>query len=98
MITLDWQLGVLVICVLPIFLLTLRRFRTRMRTTFFQIREKVAQMNANVEENVSGIRVAQSLAVEDRNVQDFNQISQQNFDLRMRSTNLFAIMNAVRLH
>lgn len=95
MITLDWQLGLLVICVLPIFLMTLRRFRTKIRTTFFQIREKVAQMNANVEENVSGIRVAQSLAVEDRNVQDFNQISQQNYDLRMRSTNIFAIMNAV---
>jgi ATP-binding cassette subfamily B protein len=66
-----------------------------MRSTFFSIRQKVAQMNANVEENVSGIRVAQSLAVEDRNVRGFNQISQETYNLRMRSINLFATMNAV---
>ncbi len=52
-------------------------------------------MNANVEENVSGIRVSQSLAVEDRNIKGFNNISQQNFDLRMKSAKLFATMNAV---
>ncbi|HMF34421.1 MAG TPA: ABC transporter ATP-binding protein, partial [Candidatus Lokiarchaeia archaeon] len=95
MISLDWELGLLISLVLPIFLISLGRFRKRIRTTFLTIREKVAQMNANVEENVSGIRVAQSLAMEDRTVQGFNQISQQNFDIRMKSTNLFATMNAV---
>ncbi len=95
MINLDWLLGVIVVCVLPLFLWTMRKYRRKMRKTFFQVRQKVAQMNANVVENVSGIRVAQSLAVEDRNVKDFNQISQENFDIRMKSTNLHAKMNAV---
>ena len=47
------------------------------------------------EENISGIRVAQSLAVEHRNIKSFQQVSQDNFNLQMKSTNLFAAMSAI---
>ena len=95
MFILNWELALTVCIVLPIFLVTVKRYRTRIHKTFYEIRQKVAMMNANVEENVSGIRVSQSLAVEDRNIKGFNNISQQNFDLRMKSAKLFATMNAV---
>jgi len=95
MLSFDLQTGILIVVILPVTVMIMERYRRKMRENFFQIRTKVAQMNANIEENVSGIRVAQSLVVENRNVQGFNQISQQTFDLRMQTTKMFAKMNAV---
>lgn len=94
-VTLDLWLGILISIMYPFIILSTRRIRSRMRKNFFEIRNQMAKMNANIEENVSGIRVAQSLAVENRSIEGFNQISQETYDLRMRSTNLFATMDAV---
>jgi ATP-binding cassette subfamily B multidrug efflux pump len=95
MISLDLQFGIIAVCLIPLFILLIRKFRGKVRKNFEQIRVKVAEMSSNVEENISGIRVAQSLAVEDRNIKDFNEVSQENFDLRMKSSTIFAMMSSI---
>jgi ABC-type multidrug transport system fused ATPase/permease subunit len=95
MFTLDIQMAFVNILIIPFLAWSVQIFRKKLHLTFYLIRQKVAQMNASVEENISGIRVAQSLAVEDRNIQDFSQISHQTYELRSKSTRLFAKMNAI---
>jgi ABC-type multidrug transport system fused ATPase/permease subunit len=95
MVSLDWQLGLFTYLFIPSILLVVKKFGKRIKKSHLKIRKKVAQMNANVEENVSGIRVAQSLAVEKRNIRGFRTLSKENYALRMKATTLAAKMNAV---
>ena len=95
MFRLDWQLAVVLISIFPLILLSVQKIRQKLKRSQIEIRRKIAQMNANVEENISGIRVAQSLVCEDRNVKDFTKITKQTFKLRMKAVRLFGLMNAI---
>ena len=94
-IILNPVLGILFSIMFPLILIPLRRFRSLSNENYLQIRKKSAEMNATIEENVSGIRVAQSLTAEDRTVQVFKQVSKQVNDLWMRDGLIYAQMSAV---
>ena len=48
------------------------------RRAFIRVRQAIAIVNANLQENVSGVRVIQSLSREDENAKRFDSINQQN--------------------
>jgi ABC-type multidrug transport system fused ATPase/permease subunit len=95
MMLLDWQFGLVLASVIPVFIIIVRIYRNRIRLSHYNLRRKMAEMNVNVEENISGIRVAQSLTAEDKSKKGFAQIAQQNLDLQMQNTSLMATMGAV---
>ncbi len=95
MFQLDWQLATALVSVFPLILLSVQKIRQKLKRSQIEIRRKIAQMNANVEENISGIRVAQSLVCEDRNIKDFTKITKQTFKLRMKAVRLFGLMNTI---
>ncbi len=95
MITLDWPLGLVASACMPIMLISISWYRRKIWKNDYEIQQKIAQMNANVEENISGVRVTQSLAMEQRSAKGFNQISRQLSELRTKSVKMFAKMNAV---
>lgn len=58
---------------IPVMLLALRYFKNRMRDAFMEMRRKRADMNANLAESISGVRVTQSFVREDGNQENFDQ-------------------------
>ena len=52
---------------------------TRARA-FIRVRQAIAVVNANLQENVSGVRVIQSLSREDENAKRFDRINPQNLN------------------
>ena len=65
-------------------------FRRLSDRAYGAARERIATVNANLQESVSGVRVAQAYGRQDRNIDDFRRVSQGHLDARMRAQRLVA--------
>jgi len=62
--TINWQLAVLIFLILPLMALHAVYFNRQMKRTLRQSRDRVGDINAQVEDSLAGIRVVQSFANE----------------------------------
>ena len=65
-------------------------FRRRSVRAYGESRERIATVNANLQESVSGVRVAQAYAQEDRNVADFRRVARDYLEARLGAQRLVA--------
>ncbi|MDP9401922.1 MAG: ABC transporter ATP-binding protein/permease [Actinomycetota bacterium] len=65
-------------------------FRRRSAQAYDTARERIATVNANLQESISGVRVAQAYGREDRNIGHFRGVAQRYFDARMTAQRLVA--------
>ncbi|HTJ74877.1 MAG TPA: ABC transporter ATP-binding protein [Acidimicrobiales bacterium] len=65
-------------------------FRRLSSRAYGTARERIATVNANLQESVSGVRVAQAYGRQDRNIDDFRRVSQGHLDARIRAQRLVA--------
>ena len=65
-------------------------FRRLSNRAYGAARERIATVNANLQESVSGVRVAQAYGRQDRNIDDFRKVSKGHLDARMRAQRLVA--------
>ena len=73
MLSIDFYLAVVTLALLPPLLLILNFFRTRTRVTYRTIRERLARINAFLQETLSGIMVVQVFAQERKMFAEFEQ-------------------------
>jgi ATP-binding cassette subfamily B protein len=65
-------------------------FRRVSNRAYGAARERIGAVNANLQESVSGVRVAQAYGRQDRNINDFREVSRGHLDARMRAQRLVA--------
>ncbi|MGH9278059.1 MAG: ABC transporter transmembrane domain-containing protein, partial [Acidimicrobiales bacterium] len=65
-------------------------FRRRSDRAYNSARERVAVVNANLQESVSGVRVAQAYVREDHNIHGFRKVARDHLDARMDAQRLVA--------
>ncbi len=75
----DMRLALVTFTVVPLLVVTMAIWQNYSRRAFIRVRQAIAQVNANLQENVSGVRVIQSLSREDENAKRFDSINQQNW-------------------
>jgi ATP-binding cassette subfamily B multidrug efflux pump len=75
MVSLDWRLSLIGFAAAPIVALLVALVRRRSREAFRAIRAKTAQMNANMNEQVSGMAVVQAFCREDAAAAEFDDIN-----------------------
>jgi ABC-type multidrug transport system fused ATPase/permease subunit len=75
----------------PMVLLTLY-WRTRARDAFSQVRRALAQVNASLQENISGVRVIQSLGSEEANLRRFERLNSAHLTVNLSSARLSAAL------
>src|SRR5262249_34299573 len=75
----------------PMVLLTLY-WRTRARHAFGQVRMALAQVNASLQENISGVRVIQSLGSEEANLRRFERLNSAHLVANLSSARLSAAL------
>ncbi len=75
----------------PMVLLTLY-WRTRARRAFGQVRMALAQVNASLQENISGVRVIQSLCSEEANLRRFERLNSAHLMANLSSSRLSAAL------
>jgi ABC-type multidrug transport system fused ATPase/permease subunit len=56
-----------------------------MRAAYFVVRRTIADVNANLQESISGIKVTQSFTREDQNADRFNEVNESNFQANMKA-------------
>ncbi len=69
----EWRLALCILVMLPLILWFTTTRRRKMRRAFADVRVKIADVNAQVENSISGIRVVQSFTNEDFEVEKFAQ-------------------------
>jgi ATP-binding cassette subfamily B multidrug efflux pump len=91
LLVMNVKLALVTFAAIPVMLFVSQVFRVRARAAFLAVRERVASLNAYLQESISGIRVIQLFAQEAKARAGFDE---RNEDLRrghMRTVRLFAI-------
>ncbi|HGJ65056.1 TPA: ABC transporter ATP-binding protein, partial [bacterium] len=74
----DWELTVLSLLVTPILIISTVLFGIYMRKKFMLLRQKIGELNAVIQDNISGIRTIKGFAREDYELNRFKKINDEN--------------------
>ena len=88
---LDWRLALSAAVVLPPLLIATLWFRSASGQAYELARERIAAVNANLQENLSGVRVAQAYNREDRNIEAFQDVARGHYGARLRAQRLISL-------
>src|ERR1700761_5541378 len=77
----------------PFVVLIANRYGHRSRPAMQEAQQRIAELTADTEENVSGVRVVKAFAQEDRQLERFRNSVQRVFDQQMRATRIQAFYN-----
>lgn len=98
LLAMDFRLALLTLSVIPVLFLFLIFWQSKARKYFIKVRRAISVVNGALQENISGIRVIQSLSREELNSQRFDQVNQAHFEANITSARLSAgMMPAVEL-
>lgn len=86
----HWQMALLTFTTLPLLIMAATFFRNRVLHAYRQVREKIADVNANLQESISGVRVIQSFTREDENAERFERVNLENYAANMQAVSLFS--------
>ncbi len=82
----DWKLTLVCMAVLPVLLVVTWWFKESVNASFQRVRNAVAQLNAFVQEHITGMSIVQAFAAEDREFVKFKKINREH-----RNANIKAI-------
>lgn len=85
MLSMNLRLSLITFSVLPLLLISTAVFRSWVGAAYREIRKRVAKVTSHVEEGVSGVRIIQSFAQEDRNLAEFRSVNQENRAVNMEA-------------
>jgi ATP-binding cassette, subfamily B, multidrug efflux pump len=91
MLFLHWRLALVVFTVIPFLFFVTWFYRRRAREAFREIRTKLAQINAALQENIAGIRVIQAFNNEGKKYHDFEQINHSHYLAGLKELKTFAV-------
>ncbi|WP_184675422.1 ABC transporter ATP-binding protein [Saccharothrix violaceirubra] len=86
----DLKLALVALAVLPPLIIATAVFQRLSSRTYAEAREKVSAVNADLQENVSGLRVSQAYAREDRSAAAFAERSDEYRRTRIRAQRYIA--------
>jgi len=82
----DWRLTLVCLAPFPILLIATYYFKESVNKSFIKVRNAVAQLNAFVQEHITGMQVVQAFAAEDKEFEKFKKINRGH-----RNANINAI-------
>ena len=82
----DWRLTLVCLIPFPIIIVATYYFKESVNRSFHRVRNAVAQLNAFVQEHITGMQIVQSFAAEDREFEKFRKINKEH-----RNANINAI-------
>jgi ATP-binding cassette subfamily B protein len=87
---LDWRLAAAAMTVVPPLAVLTWWFRRTSDAAYALVRDKVAGVMASLQEGLSGVRVTQAFARQDRNYSEFRQVAGEHLDARLEGNRLSA--------
>ena len=93
MLLIDWQLAVITLAVIPLLFAIMFSWQRYAWPSFMRIRRAMALVNAGLQENISGVRVIQSLNRQDENLRHFDNANSRYLDASLRASRLSSFLN-----
>jgi ATP-binding cassette subfamily B protein/subfamily B ATP-binding cassette protein MsbA len=90
MFALNWQLALATLVILPFMFAASIILSRRARRAFRVTRQTIGSVSADLQENISGVRVAQAFAREDENIERFNELNRANRDANVNAQGIMA--------
>jgi subfamily B ATP-binding cassette protein MsbA len=87
---LEWRLALLVLIPVPILAISMRWFNTRIRPVYRRVRDRLGDINAQLQDNLAGIRVIQAFGLEDATMERFTAESQHYYRARVQGIRYWA--------
>jgi ABC-type multidrug transport system fused ATPase/permease subunit len=91
-ITMDWRLGLLTLTVVPVLMAMVFVWQRYARVAFIKVRRAIAVVNSQLQEDMSGVRVIQSLSREDENMEQFDSVNKTHLDANVTAVKWEALM------
>jgi ATP-binding cassette subfamily B protein len=87
----NFRLGLILFTIIPVLIAATLLFRAKSSKAYGEAREKVSLVNADLQENVAGLRTAQAYRREGRNYQHFGALSYSYRTSRLRAQRYIAL-------
>lgn len=91
MFTINWQLALITLTVMPVLFFALNFLRTRIRDAYRAVRLRTSISNAYLAENLSGMQTVQLFNREGRNQQEFDRINLGLLDAYVEQIRWFSL-------
>ena len=79
LLVLDWRLALAVLVPLPVMAFGLRYFNQRVRPIYRRVRDRLGDINARLQDNLTGIRVIQAFEQEEAELARFHDTSERYY-------------------
>ncbi len=91
MLVVDWRLALASFAVLPFIWLTSRWFQNSVRTSYRDIRTRLARINAFLQERITGIRILQLFGREHDEAMRFERLNRDHLESNLASITFYAL-------
>lgn len=89
---LDVQLALVSMAVIPVLVVFMVLWQGYAARAFIKTRIAIAIVNSNLNENVSGVRVVQSMGREEENLRHFGRLNDENLEMNLKAARLQALV------
>lgn len=91
MFALNWKLTLVSLSTLPLLIFSTYIFKEKIKVTFNAVRNAVSNLNAFVQEHVTGMNIVQMFGAEEREYEKFKEINREHRKAHIRSVLYYAI-------
>ena len=86
MLIIDWQLALVCMSIIPALSFILAYWQRFARRSYMRIRMAIAMVNGEYNQNISGIRVVESLNRQEENLNHFKKLNTEHLDANMQAS------------
>ncbi|MEI8059943.1 MAG: ABC transporter ATP-binding protein [Ferruginibacter sp.] len=87
----NWQLTLVCLAPFPIMIIATYFFKETVNKSFIKVRNAVAQLNAFVQEHITGMSVVQAFAAEKKEFEKFNAINKEHRNANIKAIFAYSI-------
>lgn len=91
MFSMNWELSLVAISVLPLLFYATFLFKAKVRTSFLKVRDQIARLNSFVQEHINGMAIVQLFNKEERERKKFRSINAGHKEAYLDTIFYFAI-------
>jgi ABC-type multidrug transport system fused ATPase/permease subunit len=92
MITMNPRLALITLTVVPVLAIVIFVWQKYARRAFINVRKAIATVNSQLQEDMSGVRVVQSLSREEENSEQFDEVNRAHLNANVTAVRLEALM------
>ena len=87
----DWKLTLICLAPFPALIIATWYFKESVNKSFIRVRNAVAQLNAFVQEHITGMAIVQTFAAEEREFKKFNNINKEHRNANVKSIFAYSV-------